>query len=89
MYQLTTFKFLFECECDYINVIKNFRKHYEVSNVNIQPSEIEFSITGQVELKHLVELVRECDDCHYIEETINEINKYTGIRTYGLREDGL
>jgi hypothetical protein len=40
-------------------------------------------------LKILIEKARECDDCHYIEETINEINKYTGKRTYGPRPDGL
>jgi hypothetical protein len=38
-------------------------------------------------LIELLRIIRSIPDCHYIEETINTVDKYTGIRTYGPRRD--
>ena len=43
--------------------------------------------TAEKVLVELLKMIRSIDDCHYIEETINTVDKYTGIRTYGPRRD--
>lgn len=36
-------------------------------------------------LKLLIDVAKVCDDCHYIEETINEVNQFVPVRTYQTR----
>jgi hypothetical protein len=40
-------------------------------------------------LRILIWIAAIAQDCHYIEETINTLNEYTGQRCYGIRPDGL
>lgn len=87
MTSVKTFKFLAECDCDISVVLDAFRAKYNVSNVSATCSECEFSITGDVELVDLIKIATECDDCHYVEETINYIEEYTGERIYRNRLD--
>ena len=85
MVSYNTFKFCFELECDlfrYLQVLRNngVKLFRVIPNYGMIGGDCE--ISTNVSLTELIQLTKQCVDCHYIEETINFINDYTGERTY-------
>lgn len=87
MVSVKTFKFLSECISDIFIVLDEICNQYNVINISYNFNECEFSIKGNVELIDLIKIASKCNDCHYIEETINYIENYKPERIYRDRLD--
>ena len=83
------YKFMYELAVDlerYLNMLRARGVHiFEVrSSHHIIGGEAE--IETDASLEELIQIADDTCDCHYIYETINLLENYTGQRTYATRE---
>lgn len=89
MISYDTFKFCFELECDLFHYLDKLRSNgvklfRVIPNYDMLGGDCEISTNSS--LIELIQIAKSCDDCHYIVETIQNIDNYTGQRTYTERQ---